>query len=211
MGKILRELSMTHIPSDDPSDSYDELDGQRPDNRWISDTNDLNTAPPYSDELIDMLEQFEWDEMHTLYGYQNIRANSRWVVDTLFPAAQARVAAYRNFGDEEHAAYYDAMDVSWTKPRDTYTPFRYNPTYAGDAGDIAPPGSMGDDSNVPQDIRQAERSRMSVLGAYKNMWKEVQPYQVRRIDVGNNSEEGVETGRSQSYTVLLSIHVDENV
>lgn len=143
-------------------------EGQRPDNRWISATNDLGTAPPYSNELIKVFEQFEWDEMDTLYGYEKIRASSGWVVNTLLPAAQARVAAYRNLGDAGHAEYYDGTDVCWTKPRNRDASFRYNPTYAGDAGDEAAPENSGDDTAVPEEIRQAERTRMAVLKRYKD-------------------------------------------
>lgn len=179
-GKILRDLCMTHIP--DVGGGL--LDSRRPDDMTLLDMMGRNDAPQYTRELRDLLEEFEWPGMETgtdLMDFQDpisqTVADANWILNTLLPAAQARVASYRSPGGRLPRGYWDAMDVSWTKPQTTM-PFIYNKKYADEAGD---------DDNAPDppafqlERERSERLRMSMLRE-QHQWDEIRPYQLYSLE-----------------------------
>lgn len=147
VGELLRTMIMTHLQV--PEESLD-----RPGNRRARDVNQAPTAPPYSDELIELLERFEFPDQHRL----SVRS-LRDAVDTTFPSpedlrdnllpqAQRRVAAFRNPAVKP-AGYFDSMDMSWTK-RAQLMPFNYIMELAAEAGDGpdgGPPPEEEDDGS----------------------------------------------------------------
>ena len=178
VGKILRDLCMTHIPY-----VNNGLD-RRPDDLTLLDMMDRNDAPEYTVELRELLEKFEWpgmDKGTDINEFQDPKvhtvADADWILSMLLPAAQRRVAQYRRRGGRLPRGYFDAMDVSWTKPQTTM-PFVYNSKYADEAGD---------DNNAPeppsaQDERQqSERLRMRMLRP-QHQWDDIRPYQVHSLE-----------------------------
>jgi hypothetical protein len=153
MGRTLRELCQAHLPFDNGDTDRDD---RRPNNIRMADLNAREgSAPDFSDELVDLLGKFEWDTMdeYNIYDLADplyeITANSRWIVDTLYPAARARVAAYRSQPGRRPAGYFDGLDVSWTRPAPSM-PFVYVPRYAdlaNGAGDLLG-GARDDDPEV---------------------------------------------------------------
>lgn len=145
VGEILREMSMTHIPIDGILDDF------RPNCRWVQEANLEPRAPPYSDELIELLQRFEYPDqvrsqlvinlgeaVHTTFpSPEDLR-------DVLLPQVQARVLGFRRPANRP-AGYFDDMDVSWTKP-EKLVPFSYNMRYATEARDEpgGGPPSAGD-------------------------------------------------------------------
>lgn len=141
VGEILRDMSMTHIPV---TGMWDEE--SRPNCRWVEEANRDPRAPPYSDELIELLQRFEYpnqvrskavmslgDAVHTTFpSPEDLR-------DTLLPQAQARVLGFRR-PPNRPAGYFDGLDVSWTKP-EQLVPFSYNMRYAAEARDEPAGGS----------------------------------------------------------------------
>lgn len=140
VGETLRKMSMTH------SGIWNE--DLRPNNVRVQTVNQEPTAPPYSDELITMLQRFEFRDMETilvrdLYDEADTAFPSpEEVRDDLLPQAQARVAGYLNPAGKP-AGYFDRIDVSWTRPEELM-PFSYVMRYATDAGD-------GPDGRPPPD------------------------------------------------------------
>lgn len=174
-GEILRELSMTHSPHTGVLDL-------RPSDRWVQDVNQQQSAPPYSAELITLLQRFEYpgmvggglgspmglgDARHTTFpSPQDIR-------DNLLPQVQARVQGFRRPANRP-AGYYDAMDVSWTMPQELM-PFNYIMRFAADAGDGpdgGPPSERDrdgsddghDDGGSDGDVERANSPSASAAG-----------------------------------------------
>lgn len=177
-GKILRDLSMTHIPY------TGELPDRRPDNLTMQDMMDRNDAPGYTQELKDRLQEFEWDGMEDgteINDFQDPKshtvADADWILNTLLPAAQARVARYRNPGVRKPEGYWNSMDVSWTKPQTTM-PFAYNPKYADEAGDD---DNAPEPRRFPDERERSERLRMSMLRV-QHQWDEIRPYQLHSLE-----------------------------
>lgn len=132
VGETLRKMSMTH------SDIWDY--DLRPNNVRVQTVNQEPTAPPYSDELITMLQRFEFRDMETILvrdldddELDTAFPSPEEVRDTLLPQAQARVAGYLNPAGKSDA-YFDQIDVSWTRPEELM-PFSYIMQYATDAGE----------------------------------------------------------------------------
>lgn len=150
VGEMLRIMVMAHIPHS--SETWN--DNMRPNCGRVEDANGMPGAPPYSDELIELLQRFEFpnhendsvrdlgEAIHTTFpSPEDVR-------DTLLPQAQARVAGYRRPADRP-AGYYDSMDVSWTRPAQLM-PFNYVMEYATEAGDGPdgrPPPEEDDDGS----------------------------------------------------------------
>lgn len=149
VGEILREMSMAHIPVNGPFDDG----GFRPNCRWVQEANREPSSPPYSDELIELLQRFEYpdqvrsagvltlgDAVHTIFPSPvDLR-------DILLPQAQARVLGFRRPADKP-AGYFDTLDVSWTKP-EQLVPFSYITRYTTDARDgDDPEDEEGDDAS----------------------------------------------------------------
>ncbi|XXH04508.1 nucleolar DEAD-box protein required for synthesis of 60S ribosomal subunit [Hypoxylon texense] len=131
VGCILRSLCMTHIPfpEDDPNDPLDVIPGgvlmdesqrwaHRPDSRRLAAVNAHPNGAAYSDELINLLSHFEWQNQETrAINIDDNRARVPgifWIVHRLLYVARERVGELRD-GDKP-AGYYDAIDVSWAKP-----------------------------------------------------------------------------------------------
>lgn len=176
-GKILRDLSMTHIPEPDAGDPL-----RRPDNLTMQDMMDRGDAPDYTEELKIRLQGFEWVNMENgldLNDLQNPRsataADADWILNTLLPAAQARVAQYR--AAPKPRGYWNDMDVSWTKPQ-TIMPFVYIDKYAGEAGDD---DDAPEPSSYQDERQQSERLRMRTLRE-QHRWDEIRPYQVYSLE-----------------------------
>jgi hypothetical protein len=132
VGELLREMSMTHIPHTGFSDL-------RPADRWVQDVNQQGTAPPYSAELIELLQRFEYPDMMRLMVRDLLDAvhptfpSPEDLRDILLPQAQTQVAGFRKPANRP-AGYYNNIDVSWTKP-EQLMPFSYIMRYATEAGD----------------------------------------------------------------------------
>lgn len=187
MGNTLRWLCQAHLPPTDEVDNSDLGDadwrGRRPNNIRMADLNARDgSAPGFSDQLVDLLGNFEWDGMETgtdLHELEDplggVTADSRWMVDVLYPAARDRVKAYRfptggrPFGARP-AKYFDGMDVSWTKP-DTLMPFVYNTKYAHHAATAADPEA---EQYEDLDWSDKELVRMRALGRL-HAWDDVKP------------------------------------
>ncbi|KAI1648043.1 uncharacterized protein F4817DRAFT_315283 [Daldinia loculata] len=134
MGEVLRRMVQTHIPY-----GHAESDLDRPNGRPMNTVNSHIFAPyvPYSDELIEMLTHFEFpgsqngamitDTMQDPQGNTVPLSNSvptaEWVVNTMLPLARRKVRRYRGFGNQPRG-YFDALDVSWTRPR-KMMPYEY--------------------------------------------------------------------------------------
>ncbi|CAN8099839.1 unnamed protein product [Discula destructiva] len=180
LGRLLRSLCMTHVPFDgDGNDHW----SSRPDNRTLAAANAHGGAPPYSGELIALLQKFEWEGMtdgeidDVADPNTDFQANGRWIVGTLLPAARAQVAKYR-------ADRQDAMSVAWTKPP-TPGVFAYNPRYATEAGDeatgmarVRPGATAGEMGSVERNERAAHRQLLRL----KQRWGVVMPYEVRVVE-----------------------------
>lgn len=183
---------MAHVPfADGGNDHW----SSRPNNTTLAAANThVNAVPPYSAELIGLLQNFEWPgmvdgEIGDVEDPENdIQANERWVVETLLPAAQARVAGYRNPGNAAAGGggggrpegYFDALSVAWTKPP-TPGVFAYNPRYAEEAGDGATgarPGAAVEMGAVERMDRGAHRQLLR-LG---QRWQDVMPYETRVVE-----------------------------
>ncbi|KAK2602413.1 hypothetical protein N8I77_008948 [Diaporthe amygdali] len=108
-----------------------------------------------------------------------LAANPRWIVDTIYPVARARVAAYRNPPEGRPAGYFDGLDISWTRPRPRLLmPFVYNTDYAAAAEDVD--GGEGDDHQGNND--RSERFRMSKL-SYLHLWNDFKPrYELHTLE-----------------------------
>lgn len=179
-GKILRDLCMTHIP---PANNGGWAE-RRPDDLTMQNVMDRDDAPGYTQELKDRLEEFEWDNMETGTDIQDFQdpksetvADADWILNTLLPAAQARVAQYRRPGGRLPRGYWDAMDVSWTKPQTTM-PFVYNTKYADEAGDD---DDAPDAPNFQDERERSERLRMSMLRV-QHQWDEIRPYHLHSLE-----------------------------
>lgn len=153
-GEMLRKMTMTHSATGRPND----LD-MRPDNLLVDDVNQEPTAPPYSADLINMLQRFEWPNMGNI-SVRDIGGNAAInatfpspasVRDDLLPLAQQKVLGYLDPAGKP-AGYFDTIDVSWTRPADPM-PFSYIMRYATDAGELPdgrpPPDDGGGDGDSP--------------------------------------------------------------
>ncbi|KAK7728037.1 hypothetical protein SLS63_006888 [Diaporthe eres] len=189
IGNTLRRLCQAHLRYErgdeyvhGTADWYSRL----PNNIRMADLNARDgSVPDFSDQLVDLLGDFEWDSMeagtdiHDLEDpLADVTADSRWMVDTLYPAARDRVAAYRNPIGGRPAGYFDGLDVSWTKP-DPVMPFVYNTRYAHHAA-TAPDPAGGHDPDV--DWNNKEVVRMCALGRL-HQWDDVKPsYELRSLE-----------------------------
>ncbi|KAI3396373.1 hypothetical protein diail_12263 [Diaporthe ilicicola] len=103
-GAILRGMCQAHLPYEDNGAGTADWNVRRPDNIRLAGLNALDgSAPDFSAGLVDLLGRFEWTGMETgteitdeANPLTDVTATARWMVDTLYPATRARVAAYRN-------------------------------------------------------------------------------------------------------------------
>lgn len=147
VGEMLRTMVLAHIPNDELESNM------RPNCGRVQDANQAPGAPPYSDELIELLQRFEYPDQEDILvrdlgdAIDTTFPSPEDVRDTLLPQAQARVAGFRR-PDPRPAGYYDSIDVSWTRPEELM-PFSYMMRYATEAGDGPdggpPPEEEGDD------------------------------------------------------------------
>ncbi|KAI0887630.1 uncharacterized protein GGS22DRAFT_112125 [Annulohypoxylon maeteangense] len=129
IGCVLRSLCMTHIPFPQdsrqppiPGQTKDETERwqHRPDSRRLDDVNAYPVGTPYSDDLMNMLKNFEWDDQENRniadQGCRNACApDLNFIINTLEPRAVAAVDALQ-FEHTPLGRYYDPRDVSWTRP-----------------------------------------------------------------------------------------------
>lgn len=184
-GCTLRRLCQAHLPHEEGGVGTADWLVRRPDNIRMADLNARDdSAPDFSDQLVDLLGKFEWEFMETGTEINDLEdpvgevtATSRWMVNTLYPAARARVAACRNPAAGRPAGYFDGLDVSWTRP-DTLLPFVYNEDYAQAAGD-APADE--EEQHHKDDV---EFKRMLQLQAL-HQWEDVKPvYELHSLEFG---------------------------
>lgn len=134
VGEMLRRMAMTHIPDGGWWD-----DNMRPNCRWVQASNQEPGAPPYSDELIELLQRFEYPTQDTTMvrvlgqAIDTTFPSPEDIRDTLLPQVQARVEGFRRPANPP-AGYFDSIDVSWTRP-DELRPFSYIMSHAAEAGD----------------------------------------------------------------------------
>lgn len=189
VGNTLRRLCQAHLPITDDDGNPGDADwhARRPDNIRMADLNAQDAAvPDFSDQLVDLLGNFEWDDMETGADIldlddplDDITADSRWMVDTLYPAARDRVAAYRTPVWGRPDGYFDGLDVSWTKPSPVM-PFVYNPEYGGIAAIAPDPDGLVDVEDL--DHSDKELDRMRALGRL-HAWDDVKPsYELRSLE-----------------------------
>ncbi|ROW05788.1 hypothetical protein VMCG_05224 [Cytospora schulzeri] len=181
IGAILRELCMSQFP---------EADVRRPDpNRSMASIAISSGPMPYSNRLINLLTSFEWNGLGSGQEFNDFDdpaaatvTNAQWCLDTLLPAAQQEVAARRNPPGSQSARYFQALDVSWTKPQGRM-PVSYNSRYADEAD--PQPGQVDVDlDGVKDDEERHERSRMRRLRGL-HVWDNVKPpYQLRLLEWG---------------------------
>lgn len=193
VGNTLRRLCQAHLPYDDNGPGPTDYLTRRPDNIRMADLNARDgSVPDFSDQLVNLLGNFEYDGMETGITRDGLKdplgevtADSRWMVDTLYPTARDRVAAYRNPPGGRPAGYFGGMDVSWTRP-DTVMPFVYNTRYAAAAGDADNAedegGNHGNSSSGNGVQNASEVARMRTLGALHE-WDDVRPsYKLRSLE-----------------------------
>lgn len=150
VGEMLRKMVMAHIPD---SGAWDLM--MRPNCGFVEDANQQPGAPPYSDELIQLLQRFEYPTQDTTMvrslgqAIDTTFPSPEDIRDTLLPQAQARVEGFRRPANIP-AGYFDSIDVSWTRP-DELRPFSYIMDHAAEAGDGPdggpPPEEEDDDSD----------------------------------------------------------------
>lgn len=199
VGSTLRRLCQAHLSHDYVDLGAPDWNDRRPDNIRMEDLNGRDgSATEFSDQLVDLLGNFEYDGMET--GVEiidledplgDVMANSRWMVDTLYPAARDRVAAYRNPPGGRPAGYFDELDVSWTRP-EAVTPFVYNKRFAAAAAGAD--GDQEDENDENQEEESGENQgekksdsevvRMRKLGSLEK-WDDVKPrYELRSLEFG---------------------------
>ncbi|KAI1660020.1 hypothetical protein F4813DRAFT_401031 [Daldinia decipiens] len=144
MGETLRLMVQAHIPL-----AEDENEIDRPNQIPVNTVNNRIAPPdtPYSEELIELLEHFEFpnsedlvpisetiqDEDGNTVPLSDYLPTAEWIVDTMLPLARRKVRRYRGIG-RKPVGYFDALDVSWTKP-ERIMPFSYtHPPGGQDAG-----------------------------------------------------------------------------
>lgn len=177
-GFVLRYLCQAHL-------SHKDWMARGANTTRMANVNALDgSAPDFSDELINFLVNFEYNGMEDGTNIRDLAdplnelaANPRWIVDTMYPAARARVAAYRNPPEGRPAGYFDGLDISWTRPR-PLMPFVYNTDYAAAAEDVD--GGEGDGHQGNND--RSERLRMAKL-SYLHLWNDFKPrYELHTLE-----------------------------
>lgn len=188
-GNILRRLCQAHLSYDEGSVGTADWLTRRPDNIRMADVNARDgSALNFSAQLVGLLGNFEWEYMESGTELNElddplseVAATSRWMVDTLYPAARDRVAAYRNPAAGRQPGYFDVLDVSWTRPA-PLVPFVYNTDYAAAAGDD--PDDDDDDDHEGDHADDEESRRMQQLAAL-HQWEDVKPrYELRSLEFG---------------------------
>lgn len=137
-GCILRLLCMAHVDLDTSSDDEEEFEGNededegivdyaedesweldRPDSQTLQNCNEYGAESIYSNELIQLLQMFERPDMDTMFIVDQIQyvPPMTWVASTLLPLARSRVQSLSE-PPVPTVAYYQSLDVSWTKPAD---------------------------------------------------------------------------------------------
>lgn len=130
-GRVLRLLCMAHVDLDtysDDDEDDDEDDGiednedeswelDRPDSQTLENCNEYGADKIYSDELIQLLQTFERPDMDTMAIVNQIQyvPPISWIASTLLPMARSRVQSLSQPAVPT-VAYYQGLDVSWTKP-----------------------------------------------------------------------------------------------
>lgn len=123
MGSYLRQLCQTHMP---PMAWLDDS------MQFVSTVNDQldPAATPYSDDLINTLEEFEWPDCVNNWDPQDtqldgngdqqfnyaFQPDATWIANTLLPLARQKVEEHRNPAGGFLPQHYITYDVSWTKP-----------------------------------------------------------------------------------------------
>lgn len=156
MGSILRDMMMAFAPYDPAYPDDNEL--TRPESRFVADVNAIQQPPPYSADLISLLQEFEWEgqergaTVRNLPDLANQFPTSDRIVDTLLPLAQRKAREFRTkpWGAEASRGYYDRLDVSWTRPMGLM-PFLYNTKYAHAAGDAVDDDEADEDDDDDND------------------------------------------------------------
>ncbi|KAF3055819.1 hypothetical protein GL218_07003 [Daldinia childiae] len=187
-------MVQTHIPY---GYMEDELD--RPNGRLMNTVNDHIVAPyeRYSDELIEMLSCFEYpgsqyaasiidntqDEDGNDVPLSSFLPSADWIVNTLLPLARRKVRRYRGVVNPPRG-YFDALDVSWTRPKKlmpyehVIPPFvQINPNANDASNDEVDNNAQneGDSDDTPTPVAKF-RKMMDAggLGAYER-WNHVNP------------------------------------
>ncbi|KAI1204351.1 kinase-like domain-containing protein [Annulohypoxylon truncatum] len=131
LGCVLRSLCMTHIKfpqdEDEPADRVplaqykDESQrwAHRPDSRRLDDVNADPVGQPYSEALMRLLKEFEWDsqeqeDVNQINNRDNSVPSKEFVYEALFTSGRFEVGAGK--AEPKPAGFYDRYDVSWTRP-----------------------------------------------------------------------------------------------
>ncbi|KAI0385606.1 hypothetical protein F5Y04DRAFT_292100 [Hypomontagnella monticulosa] len=95
----------------------------------IANTNLPPNETPYPDDLIELLEAFEWPGLENGMGIQDthddangnpvrnyrVMPTPNWIRNTMLPLCRDKVQEWRGAGRRPRG-YFTALDVSWTKP-----------------------------------------------------------------------------------------------
>lgn len=100
---------------EDYEDGPWELD--RPGSQTLQNCNGYGAESIYSDELIQLLQMFERPDMGTMSIVDKMQyvPSMSWVTSTFSPLARSRVQSLSE-PPLPTVAYYQSLDVSWTKP-----------------------------------------------------------------------------------------------
>lgn len=137
-GCVLRRLCMAHIPEDtkEDDDVDDEEDASeseeeefdtwalhRPESHTLQFCNTFFNGQIYSDALVGLLQSFERPNMNKIAvtNEPHLVPSIAWVAGTLLPEARRQLQQCRQPAVPS-VAYYQNLDVSWTKP-ETLAPF----------------------------------------------------------------------------------------
>ncbi|ROV99074.1 hypothetical protein VMCG_06697 [Cytospora schulzeri] len=143
-GCVLRRMCMTHIPEDTNEDEDDDDENvdqkeeseskeeeedfdtwalHRPESHTLQFCNTFLNGQVYSDTLVSLLQGFERPNMNKIAvtDEPNLVPSIAWVAGTLLPEARRQLQQCRE-PVVPSVAYFNNLDVSWTKPV-TLAPF----------------------------------------------------------------------------------------
>ena len=177
---MLRTLCTAHLPETvvrrpDPLQSLASLDAS------------ASGPLPYTERLLDLVAAFEWDGIDQDLDICDVddpaaamEATAQWCADTLYPAAREELEAWRNPPAGRPPGYFEALDVSWTKPQ-SRMPMSYNTEYAGEADPQPGQVDVDFDDIGFVDVRY-ERQRMRRLRNLHNFDAVKPPYQLTSLE-----------------------------
>ncbi|KAI0130163.1 hypothetical protein BJ170DRAFT_692764 [Xylariales sp. AK1849] len=186
IGCILRRMVQTHISADE--DEEDELnlgDDLRPNKRRVDDANHHLDEPPYSEDLITALTEFEFEGMAGHNPHSGDEApipDEEWIVGEFLLQAREKVQEYKHPAAGLKKYYFTGMDVSWTKPQE-FMPFKVNPNYLDEVDREG--YEAEDDFGNPPEISSETENSMEPLRWLRAFHDRRPRYQFRSLLMGS--------------------------